>query len=342
MRVSITITAIILSVLFIRNASACTEVILNKKKDLVISGRTLDYNSELGSRICFVEKGSKIEDPGVKWTQFQGAALSWTSKYNAVLVDAFNEKAYVDGMNSEGLSVACLWQADTELPQAVNDGTRALSNVALVEYLTENARDVEEAKKLISGLSLFLSNYKGQPMVLHWIINDKSGKSTVVEIKNGKAKFFDEVTSVGVMANQPSYDKQLDNLKTHKSEQAQSAKSYVLPGDYQSKNRFVRSEFLVSHLPPYETAEQGVAAAIQILHNVESPKGAQPTGSYTQWITVRDQSNLRYWFLSANRPAPKLVDFKNIDFKSLAGKFVAIDSANSGDVSKLPELTASK
>lgn len=342
MKASTPIIALSLSAIFMSTASACTEVILNKKKDLVISGRTLDYNSELGSRICFVEKGSKTEDPGVKWTQFAGAPLSWTSKYNAVLVDAFNEKAYVDGMNSEGLSVACLWQADTQLPKSVTEGTKALSNVALVEYLAENAKDVDEAKKLVSGLSLFLSNYKGQPMVLHWIVNDKSGKSTVIEIKDGKPKFFDEVSKIGVMANQPSYDQQLDNLKSHKSEQAQNSKGYVLPGDYQSKNRFVRSEYLVSHLPPFETADEGVAAAIQILHNVESPKGAQNTGSYTQWIAVRDQSNLRYWFLSANRQAPKLVDFKNLDFKSIAGKCLAIDSASSGDVSKLPELTAAK
>lgn len=323
------------------SANACTEVILNKEKNAVISGRTLDYNAELGSKICFREKGTTTLDPGVKWTEYKGEPLSWTAKYSTVLVDAFDEPAFVDAMNTEGLSIACLWQADTELPTATNAGTKALSNVALVEYIAENAKDVEEAKKLISGLSLYLSTYKGQPMVLHWIINDRTGKSIVVEAKDGKPKFFDEVNQVGVMANQPCYNKQLENLKANET-QAKESKSYTLPGDYQSTSRFVKSAFLVSHLPEYKTADDGVAAATQILHNVESPKGAQPTGSYTQWIVVRDLSNLRYWVSPVNRSSPKLVDLKNLDFKTVAGKRVPVDSAHAGDVAKMPEITAEK
>lgn len=337
---SIAAVALAVAGLVLQSADACTEVVLNKTPGLVISGRTLDYNSELGSKICFREKGAKIEDPGVKWTQIKDQPLSWTAKYSAVLVDAFDEQAFVDGMNTEGLTAACLWQADTQLPESTNPGTTALSNVALVEYIVENAKDVEEAKKLISGLSLYLSTYKGQPMVLHWIINDRSGKSVVVELKDGRPKFFDDVVKVGVMANQPSYDKQLSNLKTQEAEQAKNPSAYTLPGDYQSCSRFVKSAYLVSHLPEITNAEQGVNSAMQILHNVESPKGAQSTGSYTQWIVVRDQSNLRYWLTSVNHPSPKLVDLKTIDFKTVAGKRVPVDSANAGDVAKMPELTA--
>ena len=334
--------SILLAGLLLQNATACTEVVLNKTPGLVISGRTLDYNAELGSKICFREKGTQVKDPGASWTQIKGEPLSWTAKYSAVLVDAFDEPAFVDGMNTEGLSAACLWQADTELPTSTNAGTQPLSNVALVEYIVENAKDVAEAEKLISGLSLYLSTYKGQPMVLHWIINDRSGKSIVVEQKNGKPKFFHEIDKVGVMANQPSYDQHLAKLKAMEEAQTKDPGSFTLPGDYNSSSRFLKSAFLVSHLPQIDSCEQGVSTAMQVLHNVESPKGAQSSGSYTQWIVVRDQSNLRYWLTSVNHPSPKLVDLKTIDFKTVAGKKVPVDSASAGDVSKLPELTAQK
>jgi choloylglycine hydrolase len=313
---------------------ACTGIVLNKAKGLVITGRTLDYNSEMGSNICFKGKGTRIVDSGVKYTNLTGPAYSWTSKFNVVLVDAFNEPAYVDGMNSAGLSVATLWQDDTQPARNVVPGTSGLSNTSLVEYLLENAANIAEARRLASGLSLVIAVYKGQPMPLHWIVTDRTGESLVIELKDGRPKFFKEATDVAVLANSPTYDRQLANLKTNKHSQ-QVNRAYVLPGDYQSTSRFVRSAFLVSHLPAIKTAGEGMAAATQILHNVESPKGAQSSGSYTQWLAVRDQTNLRYWLTGVNHPVTKLVDLRTIDFKEFSGKRIPVDSADGGDVAAL-------
>lgn len=325
----------------IQSANACTEILLNKSKGLVISGRTLDYDCEMGSKICFREKGSKICDPGVQYTTLGANPLSWTSKYNAVFVNAFNEPAFVDGMNTEGLSAATLWHTDTETANKVDSGKHGISNISLVEYIVENAKDVEEAKKLLGDLSIFLSDYHGTKMTLHWIITDKSGKSVVVELKDGRPKFFDEVEKVGVMTNAPSYDKQLANLKSHE-DAAASNPNYTLPGDYHSRSRFVKSAFLVSHLPAVSTADDGIAAATQILHNVESPPGAQKEGSYTQWMVVRDQSNLRYFVMGVKNTAPKMIDLKTFDFKNSANKSIAVESPKSGNVASILETASLK
>ncbi|MBX9690029.1 MAG: linear amide C-N hydrolase [Candidatus Obscuribacterales bacterium] len=320
--------------LSMQSSDACTELLLNKSKGLVISGRTLDYNCEMGSKICFRQKGTEQADPGLKFTTLKGEPLKWKTKYSCVLVDAFDEPAFVDGMNTEGLSVACLWHADTEPALEIAPGTNGLASVSLVEYLLENAATVEEAKKLVEKLSLFLSKYQGEAMTLHWIVTERTGKSTVIELKNGKPKFFDEVEKVGVMTNQPSYDRQLENLKSHEDE-SKNNPNYNLPGDYQSKSRFVKTAYLVSHLPEIKTADEGVAAARQILHNVEAPKGAQKTGSYTQWLALRDQSNLRYWLIGVNHGMPKFIDLKSLDFKQLADKKIPVDSADGGNVMEL-------
>jgi len=318
-------------------AKACTEVLLNKSKGLVISGRTLDYDCEMGSKICFKAKGSPVSDPGLRFTRLDGAPLKWTAKYSAVMVDAFDEPAYVDGMNTEGLSVGTLWHSDTQPAKTVEAGKNGLANVSLVEYILENAKNIDEAKQLVSNLSLVISIYKGSPMALHWIVTERSGKSLVIELKDGRPKFFEEATAVGVLANAPSYDMQLDNLK--ECQNKWGSDSYVLPGDYQSKSRFVKSAFLVAHLPEFKTADEGVAAATQILHNVESPRGAQgPKGSYTQWMVVRDQSNLRYVVMGVKHSAPKVIDLRAIDFAQLQGRRLAVESAAAGDVAQSLEL----
>lgn len=336
MRSKLALGLVLLVVAFslsLQGSVACTEVLLNRSKGIVISGRTLDYGTEMASRICFKAKGAPVSDPGLKFTQFTTTPLAWTAKYNVVLVDGFNEPAYIDGMNSEGLSVGTLWDIDTEPACKVDPGTQGLANVSLVEYILENAKDVQEARELMSHLSVFLASYKGTRMTLHWIVTDKTGKSLVMELRDGHPRFFDQSTQVGVMTNAPSYDKQLAGLRAF-----EEGGNSPLPGDYKPTSRFIKSAFLVSHLPEFKNTEDAVVAATQILHNVESPKGAQgPGGSFTQWLVVRDQINLRYILMGVRHPAPKVVDLQTVDFQQLAGKRLAVDDPASGNVATILE-----
>jgi choloylglycine hydrolase len=323
--------------------SACTDVVLNKTNGVVVSGRTLDYDAEIGSNICFRAKGSQRTDGNVAFTAGGFEPLAWTSKYDSVLIDAFNLPAYCDGMNSEGLSAACLWQNETEPAKAVSADTKGLSNVTLVEYVVENAKNVDEAKALISNLSLFLSKFQGTEMVLHWIVTDKTGKSIVVELKEGRPQFFDQVSDIGVLTNSPTYDKQLANVKAQSEARPKDHPAYNLPGDYRPISRFVKAAYLVETTPTLKSADQAVTTAMQILHNVEVPKGAQDTGSYTQWMAIRDQANLRYYLVSSSQPtSPKIVDLRKIDFKQASAKRVPIDgSTTTTDVAQLLNSQAS-
>lgn len=306
------------------SAAACTSVVLNKTPGIVVTARTMDFDSDLGSKICFRPKNTAVTDPNVKFTKGSFQALSWTSKYDSVVVDGFDLPAYADGMNSEGLAVATLWQYETEAAKEVKANTKGMSNVTLVQYVLDNAKDVDEAKKLISQLSLFMSTYNGAEMLLHWTITDKSGKTVAVELKDGTPKFFDSCTTIGVMTNSPTYDKQLANLEQQATVRATDIAT-PLPGDFRSTSRFVKAAYLVSTTPTLKTADEGMRAAMQILHNVEVPKGAQDTGSYTQWMVVRDQTNLRYWFASPCELIPTFIDLKKIDFQKASGKRIPVE-----------------
>ena len=328
--------------LSLQATNACTEILLNKSKGVVVSGRTLDYDCEMGSKICFKAKGTRMIDACAKYTDLTGTPFSWTAKYSAVLVDGFDEPAYIDGMNTEGLSVGTLWDSDSQPASAnrIEAGRHGVSNVTLTEYILENASNIQEARQLISGLTLVISTYKGKPMPVHWVITERSGKSMVMELRNGRPNFFDQSTQVGVMTNSPTYDLQLSNLEA--SKKAMNADpAYTLPGDYRSTSRFVKSAFLVAHVPEFTAVDDAVVAATQVLHNVETPKGAQgPTGSYTQWIAVRDQTNLRYLLMGVKHSATKVVNLSTANFKELENKRISLDTPAGGDVSALVDRPA--
>lgn len=304
-------------------ATACTSVVLNKTPGIVVTARTMDFDADLGSKICFRQRNAAQSDLNVKFTKGSFQPLSWTSKYDSVVVDGFDLPAYADGMNSEGLAVATLWQYETEPAKEVKPNTNGMSNVTLVQYILDNAKDVEEAKKLISQLSLFLSTYNGADMLLHWTITDQSGKTVAVELKDGVPHFFDACTTVGVMTNSPTYDKQLANLEQATAKTKNTVPT--IPGDYRSTSRFVKAAYLVSTTPQLKSADDGMRAAMQILHNVEVPKGAENAGSYTQWMVVRDQTNLRYWLANPNELIPTFIDLKKIDFQKASGKRIPVE-----------------
>lgn len=315
-------------------SSACTSVVLNKTAGIVVSGRTLDYPADLGSRICFRERGTTTTDPNVEYTGATFKPVTWTAKYDTVLVDGLNLQAYTDGMNNEGLSVATLWQDETQPAKTVQPGTNGLANVSLVQYVLDNAKDVAEAKELISKLSVFLSAYKGGDLLLHWIVTDKSGKSVVVELKDGRPVFFDQITKVGVMTNSPTYDQQLTNLSAQEDARKKDP-SLGLPGDYRPTSRFVKAAYLVESTPNLVSPADAMATTLQILHNVEVPRGAQASGSYTQWMAVRDQTNLKYWVVTPTGMAPLVIDMKKLDFKAAAGKKIAVATAAPSDLAAL-------
>lgn len=323
----------------LQESIACTSVILNRTNGVVVSGRTLDYPGELGSKICFRAKGTAVADPNVKFTKGEYKPLAWTSKYDCVLVDGFDLPAYTDGMNSEGLAVATLWQDETETAKSIKPGTEGLANVTLVQYVLENAKNIAEAREAISKLSVFLSTYNGADMLLHWVITEKTGRSVVVELKDGHPQFFDEVTDVGVMTNSPTYDKQMENLREQNAKRAKDA-NCTLPGDYRPTSRFVKAAYLVSTTPSLKSSEQGMITAMQILHNVEVPKGAQSSGSYTQWIVVRDQTNLKYWLVSPDQLTPIVIDLNKVDFKSAATQRIPVEGALSADLTRSPGVQA--
>ena len=101
----------------IRAALACTRAVYLGPDDTIITVRSMDWLSDLGSNLWAFPRGM----------QRDGAAgptsIRWTSKYGSVVATAF-EAATADGMNEKGLVANLLYLAESEYakPSAVTSG----------------------------------------------------------------------------------------------------------------------------------------------------------------------------------------------------------------------------
>jgi len=109
-----------------------------------------------------------------------------------------------------------------------------------------------------------------------------------------------------------------------------------LPGDFTPPSRFVRAVVYSKAAVPNQTAEDAVFAAFHILNQFDIPKGSvinsavgEPTAEITEWTSVADLKNLRWYFRTREDQSIRMVDLKQ-----------ALDAAK-GEVATI-EMEASK
>ena len=93
----------------------CTDLRLVRLGEQHVSGRTLDFATELESRL-------QVVPPGQRWSAAQtGTAAGtarWTNAHGYVAIDALGfDWVACDGLNDAGLSIGTLWLPETDLPQ---------------------------------------------------------------------------------------------------------------------------------------------------------------------------------------------------------------------------------
>jgi choloylglycine hydrolase len=205
--------------------------------------------------------------------------------------------------------------------------------------------------------------FGGAPLPFHWKIADPSGASIVVEIVNGgEIKVYD--TFKGVIANSPTYDWHLTNLRNYLNLSAQPAAPLIidgesvspfgsgsgfvgLPGDFTPPSRFVRAAVLTATVRPLPTSEDAVFEAFRILDNFNIPVGltAKPDQiapgieSATQITTAADLTNRRYYFHTMSNREVRMIDLSKIDFSTVKEQMIDGDE---GRIHPVRELSISE
>ncbi|WP_182427631.1 linear amide C-N hydrolase [Bacteroides intestinalis] len=309
----ITALVIIFSVIPQKRVRACTRVVYQGNKDMVITGRTMDWKEDTRSNIWIFPRGMERNGEVGK------NPMRWKSKYGSVVTSAY-DICSTDGMNEKGLVANLLWLAESSYPQW-NGEKPALSIAAWVQYMLDNFATVSEAvseieKNTFDVVSDMMPD--GTRMAtLHLSISDATGDNAIFEYIDGKLNIHHN-RSYQVMTNSPVFDQQLaldDYWKT-------IGGTTFLPGTNRAADRFVRASFYINAIPKTEDTRTALASVFSVIRNTSVPFGIstpdQPNISSTRWRTVSDQKDKVYYFESTLYPNVFWVDFKDVDFSEKA------------------------
>ena len=309
----ITALVIIFSVIPQKRVRACTRVVYQGNKDMVITGRTMDWKEDTRSNIWIFPRGMERNGEVGK------DPMRWKSKYGSVVTAAY-DICSTDGMNEKGLVANLLWLAESSYPQW-NGEKPALSIAAWVQYMLDNFATVNEAvseieKNTFDVVSDMMPD--GTRMAtLHLSISDATGDNAIFEYIDGKLNIHHN-RSYQVMTNSPVFDQQLaldDYWKT-------IGGTTFLPGTNRAADRFVRASFYINAIPKTEDTRTALASVFSVIRNTSVPFGIstpdQPNISSTRWRTVSDQKDKVYYYESTLYPNVFWGDFKDVDFSEKA------------------------
>ena len=309
----ITALVIIFSVIPQKRVRACTRVVYQGNKDMVITGRTMDWKEDTRSNIWIFPRGMERNGEVGK------DPMRWKSKYGSVVTSAY-DICSTDGMNEKGLVANLLWLAESSYPQW-NGEKPALSIAAWVQYMLDNFATVSEAvseieKNTFDVVSDMMPD--GTRMAtLHLSISDATGDNAIFEYIDGKLNIHHN-RSYQVMTNSPVFDQQLaldDYWKT-------IGGTTFLPGTNRAADRFVRASFYINAIPKTEDTRTALASVFSVIRNTSVPFGIstpdQPNISSTRRRTGSDQKDKVYYFESTLYPNVFWVDFKDVDFSEKA------------------------
>ncbi len=315
---------------------ACTGISLKAADGAAIRGRTLEFGFPLKSKVIVIPAGKAFSG-----TLPDGSkGLTFESRYALVGANALDMPVIIDGINDQGLSVGLFYFPNYAKYTDVTpeNGSHALAPYEFGLWALANFATVDEVREAVKSIVLVptpapgLGSAQGMVPGVHFFLQDKSGKSLVVEPVDGTLKVHD--APLGVMTNAPTYDWQTTNLANYINLSVKDigetklgpetiaafgsgAGLLGLPGDFTPPSRFVRAAIFSQSAAPNATADDAVLAAFHILNQFDIPKGAvvnaaigEPTPEITEWTSVSDLKNLRWYFRTFSDQSIHMVDLK--------------------------------
>lgn len=258
-------------------------------------GRTLDYEYSYKEEVTITPRNYEFK--------FRNAN-NLTSHY-AIIGMAFisdDYPLYYDAVNEEGLAIAGLNFVGNAYYNEKQLNKENIAQFELIPYLLGSCSSVKEVKKLLEKINITNEAFSEElPLAqLHWIISDKEDCITLESVKEG-LKIYDN--PVGVLTNNPTFDKQLFNLNNYSGLSPKNKENTFnnklnfdtysrglgalgLPGDLSSMSRFVRVAFVKMNSLSEENEMASVSQFFHILNSVDQQMGCCDLGNNKFEITI--------------------------------------------------------
>lgn len=213
---------------------------------------------------------------------------------------------YYDATNEYGLSMAGLnFPGNGYFPEKDSkaaEGKDAISPFEFIPWILGQCKDLKEARPLLDRICLVNIPFSKQLPItpLHWMVADQTGSIVVESVKDGIHIYENPV---GVMTNNPTFDKQLFRLNDYRGVSAKASENTFakgleldpysrgmggigLPGDLSSGSRFVKVAFTKMNSTSAGDEDSSVSQFFHILGSVEQQRGCCDLGDNKYEITI--------------------------------------------------------
>jgi len=258
----------------------CT-AITYKTKDFYF-GRTLDYEISYGDEVTITPRNY----------EFNFRHKQNIKNHYAIIGMAYvteNYPLYYEAVNEKGLGIAGLNFVGNAQYNKKIKGKDNITQFEFIPWILSQSTTVKEAKKLIEKINFLDEPFSTNlPLAqLHWITSDSIESITVEAVKDG-IKIYEN--PVGVLTNNPTFDKQMFELNNYMNLSTKSPKNTFakslnlekysrgmgaigLPGDLSSQSRFIRAAFVKMNSVSKEEEKESVSQFFHILNSVEQQRG---------------------------------------------------------------------
>ena len=246
-------------------------------------GRNFDYEISYNERVTITPRNYVF-----KFRKIDEISSHFAIIGIAAGVDGY--PLYYDACNEKGLAIAGLNFEGNAVYNEFREDMVNITPFELIPYILGCAGSVSEARKLLENINLVNINFADElPLSpLHWMLSDNSGEAIVVEPLEDGLKIYDN--PVGVLTNNPSFEKQLFYLNNYRSLSSRNPENTFgsgidldaysrgmgaigLPGDLSSASRFAKVAFTRANSYSDVDELSSVGQFFHILSSVEQQKG---------------------------------------------------------------------
>ncbi|MFI4877051.1 MAG: choloylglycine hydrolase family protein [Blastopirellula sp. JB062] len=325
--------AMLLAMLIVRPATACTGLRLIAADGGAVVGRTMEFGFNLDSKALVIPAGLRLSntlaDPA--------SGMSYEAEYGLVGANVLGMEAIVDGVNEKGLYVGSFYFPGYAGYAAPNIEQRA-KTLAPQDYgmwLLATCADVEEVKRNFDKVILVdrpIEQLGGESFAAHFVVHDHTGASVVIEPIDGGLRIYDN--PLGVITNSPTFDWHLTNLRNYinltvsnvppvkvddirLSAFGQGSGLHGLPGDSTPPSRFVRAVAYSQAANQLKTAAETVKQVFHLMNVFDIPVGSirdheakKVTEDYTLWTSVADLKNVQWLYRTYDDQSIRSIDVR--------------------------------
>lgn len=252
-----------------------------KTKDFYF-GRTLDYEFSYGDEVTVTPRNFPF------YFKEEETICSHYAIIGMAHV-AENYPLYYDAINEKGLAIAGLNFVGNAVYREKETGKNNIAQFELIPWILCQCATVKEVRRLLKRLNILDTPFSENLPVaqLHWLIADSEEAITLESVASG-LKIYNN--PVGVLTNNPPFDKQLFSLNNYmglspKSPENRFCKDLPLhcysrgmgaiglPGDLSSQSRFVRVSFVKMNSVSGDSECESVSQFFHILNSVDQQRG---------------------------------------------------------------------